>query len=51
MFDDFPIFAGELEIRARGDRRVLGGRFPYSSRARARNGDHRKSPGRSAKNE
>ena len=31
MFDDFPIFAGELEIRARGDRRVLGGRFPYSS--------------------
>ena len=30
MFDDFPIFAGELEIRARGDSRVLAGRFPYS---------------------
>ena len=30
MFDDFPIFAGELEIRARGDSRVLRGTFPYS---------------------
>ena len=28
---DFPIFAGELEIRARGDSRVLAGRFPYSA--------------------
>ena len=28
---DFPIFDGELEIRAKGDRRTLRGRFPYSS--------------------
>ena len=28
---EYPIFEGELEIRARGDRRSLRGRFPYSS--------------------
>ena len=27
---EFPIFDGALEIRARGDRRTLAGRFPYS---------------------
>lgn len=27
---EFPIFEGELEIRARGGRRSLRGRFPYS---------------------
>ena len=27
---EFPIFDGTLEIRARGDRRTLAGRFPYS---------------------
>ena len=26
----FPIFAAELEVRAKGDRRTLAGRFPYS---------------------
>ena len=26
----FPVFACELEIRARGDRQTLAGRFPYS---------------------
>ena len=26
----FPIFAAELEIRAKGDRRTLRGKFPYS---------------------
>ena len=26
----FPIFAGELEVRAEGNRRTLRGRFPYS---------------------
>ena len=30
MHGGFPIFAGELEIRARGDRRTLAGVFPYS---------------------
>lgn len=32
----FPIFDGELEIRARGDRRVLAGRFPYNRTATVR---------------
>ena len=30
MFD-YPIFGGELEIRARGGGQILAGRFPYSS--------------------
>ena len=30
MFE-YPVFDGELEIRARGDSRVLVGRFPYSA--------------------
>ena len=28
--NDYPIFEGALEIRARGDSRVLSGRFPCS---------------------
>ena len=28
---EFPVFDGALEIRARGDSRVLAGRFPYSA--------------------
>ena len=28
---NWPVFPGELEIRAKGDRRALRGRFPYSS--------------------
>ena len=27
---DFPIFEAEFEVRARGEKRVLAGRFPYS---------------------
>ena len=29
-FETFPIFDGELEIRARGGRRSMRGRFSYS---------------------
>ena len=28
---EFPVFDGALEIRARGDSRVLAGKFPYSA--------------------
>ena len=28
--NDFPVFAAELEIRARGDNRIIRGRLPYS---------------------
>ena len=34
--NDFPILDGSLEIRARGDRRVLAGRFPYNRTATVR---------------
>ena len=34
---DYPIFDGKLEIRARGDRRILTGRFPYGATATVRN--------------
>ena len=40
---DFPILDGALEIRARGDRRVLSGRFPYNRTATVRSsGPNRK---------
>ena len=34
---DYPIFEGNLEVRARGNRRVLSGRFPYGATATIRN--------------
>ena len=34
--NDFPILDGSLEIRARGDRRILAGRFPYGRTATVR---------------
>ena len=43
MSVDYPILDGELEIRARGDRRVLSGRFPYNRTATVRSsGPNRK---------
>ena len=33
---EYPIFDGHLEIRARGDGRVLSGRFPYNRTATVR---------------
>ena len=33
---DFPVFDAELEIRARGDKRVLSGKFPYNKTATIR---------------
>ena len=33
---DWPIFEGAFEIRARGDRRILSGRFPYGKTATIR---------------
>ena len=43
----YPILDGELEIRARGDRRVLSGRFPYNRTATVRSsGPNRKSASR-----
>ena len=33
---DFPVFDAELEIRARGDKRVLSGKFPYNKTATVR---------------
>ncbi len=33
---DYPILDGSLEVRARGDRRVLTGRFPYGRTATVR---------------
>ena len=33
MSDDLIIFDGEFEVRSRGDRRVLSGRFPYNKTA------------------
>ena len=39
----YPVLDGELEIRARGDRRVLSGRFPYNRTATVRSsGPNRK---------
>ena len=34
---DYPIFEGNLEVRARGNRRVLSGKFPYGATATIRN--------------
>ena len=34
--NDYPIFDGHLEIRARGEGRVLSGRFPYNRTATVR---------------
>ena len=35
--NDYPIFDGRLEVRARGDKQILTGRFPYGTTATVRN--------------